>query len=89
MLLSGSDYGKYKLYGTKLYRDSTLVRDFIPCYKISTGKVGLYDKVNDVFYPNANTSGDDFKKGEKKYITSNSPVTQNKNHTLTAVWEAN
>ena len=32
-----------------------LVRDFIPCYRISDGVIGLYDKVSGKFYTNAGT----------------------------------
>ena len=78
-----------KLYDLKISQGSNITADFIPCYKISTKKAGLYDKINDVFYSNANTSGDDFTKGDRKYITNNSPVTQSTNHTLTAIWEQN
>lgn len=43
-----------KLYGSKIYQDDVLVRDFIPC-KNSSGAIGLYDKVTKAFYPNAGT----------------------------------
>ena len=43
-----------KLYSCQIYDDATLVRDFIPC-KNTSGMVGLWDDVNDVFYGNAGT----------------------------------
>ena len=43
-----------KLYGSKIYQDDVLVRDFIPC-KNPLGVIGLYDKVTKTFYPNAGT----------------------------------
>lgn len=43
-----------KLYGSKIYQDDILVRDFIPC-KNSSGVVGMWDDVNSVFYGNAGT----------------------------------
>ena len=89
LLLSGSDYGKQKLYGAKLYRDNTLIRYFIPCYNISTSKAGLYDTVNGVFYPNAAASGDDFTPGSDTYVTNSTTVAQSTNHTLTAIWQKN
>lgn len=52
-----------KCYEFKIWDDGTLVRDFIPCYRKSDNKPGLYDIVNDVFYTNAATSGDDFTVG--------------------------
>ena len=44
-----------KLYSCKIYDNGTLVRDFIPCYRISDGEVGLYDLVNNQFYTNQGT----------------------------------
>lgn len=44
-----------KLYFCKLYANDTLIRDFIPCYRKSDNRVGLYDIVNDVFYVNQGT----------------------------------
>lgn len=44
-----------ELYNFKIYDDDVLVRDFIPCSKRSDGKIGLYDIVNNQFYPNAGT----------------------------------
>lgn len=43
-----------KLYGSKIYQDDVLVRNFIPC-KNSSGVIGLYDVVNSQFYSNAGT----------------------------------
>lgn len=43
-----------KLYSCQIYDNATLVRDFIPC-KNTSGTVGLWDDVNDVFYGNAGT----------------------------------
>lgn len=40
-----------KMYYFKIYDGSTLIRDFVPMFQISTRKYGLYDKVNNVFYP--------------------------------------
>lgn len=50
-----------KLYYCKIWDDETLVRDMVPCYRISDNVVGMYDKVNDVFYTNAGTGT--FEKG--------------------------
>lgn len=41
-----------KLYSFKIYDNSTIVRDFIPC-KNSSGEVGLWDDINRKFYSNA------------------------------------
>jgi hypothetical protein len=42
-----------KLYSCKIYESSTLVRDFVPCYRIADSVIWLYDVVNDTFYTNA------------------------------------
>lgn len=44
-----------KLYYCKVYDNSTLVRNFIPCYRNSDNEVGLYDLVNNAFYTNQGT----------------------------------
>lgn len=60
---SVGNMGNIKLYYCKIWDGDTLVRDFIPCYKKSDNKVGLYDMVNNVFYPNLGTG--EFIKGEE------------------------
>lgn len=44
-----------KIYGCKMYDGTTLVRDFIPCYRNSDNEIGMYDLVNNQFYTNAGT----------------------------------
>ena len=63
-----SFYSQVKLYSAQIYDSSNdLIRDFIPCYSLTTvnnskgvqvpsGTVGMYDTVNGVFYTNANTA---------------------------------
>ena len=41
------------VYSCKLLDSGVLVRDFVPSYK--DGVLGMYDKTNDTFYPNAGT----------------------------------
>lgn len=51
--IGGEYLCKAKLYGCKAYdANGTLIRDFVPCKK-ANGVVGLYDKVNNVFYSNS------------------------------------
>lgn len=45
--------GSYTLYGSQIYEDDELVRDFIPVIN-SQGMPGLYDKITGTFYPPAN-----------------------------------
>jgi len=54
-----------KLYSCRFYDNGTLTRDFMPCYNKYTGAIGLYDKVNGVFYPNKGTGT--FLKGPDVY----------------------
>ena len=50
------DLASMRLYNAKYYNDNDiLIRNFIPCYRKSDNKVGLYDLVNNVFYTNAGT----------------------------------
>ena len=46
---------KGKLYYVKIYDNGTLVRDYVPVKRISDGAIGLYDKVNKLFYGNDGT----------------------------------
>lgn len=43
-----------KLYSCRVYDNSTLIRDLIPCSNASA-EIGLWDDVNSVFYGNAGT----------------------------------
>lgn len=54
---------KGKLYYFKIYDGSTLVRDFIPMYQISTDTYGLWDRVKEEFYTSPN--GVKFTGGER------------------------
>ncbi len=44
-----------RLYSLKLYDGNIEIRNFIPCYRLSDGEIGLYDTVNGVFYTNQGT----------------------------------
>ena len=54
---------RMKLYALKIWNNSILVRNMIPCYRTSDSKAGLYDLVNGVFYTDANG---DFIKGANR-----------------------
>ena len=52
-----SKLGKIKLYEWQLYdRNNNLIRDYVPCKRISDNEAGLYDFVSETFYPSATTS---------------------------------
>jgi hypothetical protein len=46
LFLSGSDYGKYKIYSCKLYKSNQMVRNFIPCYRKADNEIGMYSGVS-------------------------------------------
>ncbi len=46
------------IYSVKLYGNGNLIRNFVPCYRRSDGKVGFYDTKNDVFYINGKSGAD-------------------------------
>lgn len=52
---STSNYASVRVYSCQIYDNDTLVRDYIPCFNPS-GEIGLYDKVNDIFYSNAGST---------------------------------
>ena len=47
--------GHAKIYSAKLWNGDTLVRDFIPAIRNEDDEIGMYDRVNDVFYTNNGT----------------------------------
>lgn len=57
--------GQFRLYSCRIYDNSVLVRNFIPCYRKADNVAGLYDLVNGVFYTNAGTGT--FTKGADVY----------------------
>lgn len=44
-----------RVYSCKIYDNDILVRDYIPVKMKESGEIGLWDKANNVFYPNAGT----------------------------------
>ena len=58
---TGDRDGLVQMAYAKLWDNGTLIRDLIPCYRISDNEIGMYDLVNDVFYTNQGTGS--FTKG--------------------------
>lgn len=62
-LFTSSDYSNNpltsilvgKIYYAKIYINNTLMRDMVPCLRMSDKTAGMYDKVNNQFYTNAGT----------------------------------
>ena len=52
--LSNSNWAKYKVYSCKIWDNNIIQRNLIPC-KNSSGTLGLYDIINNMFYTNAGT----------------------------------
>lgn len=44
-----------RIYGLKIAENGVLIRHMIPCYRKSDSVIGMYDRVNNVFYTNAGT----------------------------------
>ena len=84
---STQNVSSMQLYAFKMIDNGEIVRDFVPCVQESTGKAGLYDTVNGVFYGNANTSDYDFTvPSEEYFITSETIVKTSENHDIYAHW---
>lgn len=52
---SASNLLKGKVFYCTIEKDGVLIRDFIPCYRRSDSKPGMYDLVTDTFFTNAGT----------------------------------
>ena len=46
---------KFKIYHCSFSQNGQLIKDLVPCYRISDSVLGMYDLVNNVFYTNAGT----------------------------------
>lgn len=64
--MNGTSIWKFKYF--KIYDDSSIIRNFIPCYRKSDSKPGMYDLVTNTFYVNQGT-GADFTVGNTVYYT--------------------
>ena len=52
---------KAKLYSFAIYDNNTLIKKFMPCYRVADGEIGLLDIINNEFYTNNGTG--EFLKG--------------------------
>ena len=66
----GSAFGftTARVYSLKITRNNQLIKEFVPCYKVSNNTIGMYDLVNEIFYTNAGTGT--FIKGDNVLIPS-------------------
>lgn len=60
-------YFKGKIYSCKIWDNGESVREFIPCKRNSDNLVGMYDTVNNVFYPNAGSGS--FTAGQEQKVS--------------------
>ena len=49
--LSEKDGGEKRIYSVKIFDNDKLIREYQPKYNVITDQCGLYDKVNNAFYP--------------------------------------
>ena len=55
---SGTNYTvEARIYDAKIWSAGVLIRDYVPCYRIADGVIGVYDLVNDTFTAGQTTSG--------------------------------
>lgn len=45
------EYANARIYYCKLYSGGSLVRDYLPCVEEATGKIGMFDLQDGIFYP--------------------------------------
>ena len=45
-----------KCFGIQIYNAGILIENYVPCYKKSDNKVGLYETINGIFYPSIGTA---------------------------------
>ena len=74
---NGGHAGAFTFYRMKISASYTPVRDFVPAANVA-GDIGLYDQVNDVFYPNQKTTpfetGDELPQGRFGRVMDETPT---------------
>ena len=89
-----NNYGKLYLYYFDIFESGTIVRSYVPCYRVSDEVVGLCDVLatNTTFYPNAGTGTFGSDKDSTYYfpwVFAGTKVHIAKNHTLHAIYSVN
>ena len=74
-----------KLYSFKISDGTTIIRDYIPCYRKTDNLIGLYNMVEGKFYSNNSNTGN----LNTSFIKNNTIVNESSSHILTVVWEKN
>ncbi|MBQ9298360.1 MAG: BspA family leucine-rich repeat surface protein [Clostridia bacterium] len=65
---------KYKIYSCKIYEGETLVRDYVPVFNTLSGRTGLYDNVEKIFYLGLGTGNFEFEHTETIDNTTNNTI---------------
>ena len=63
-----------RIYYLRIYENNEIINYFIPCYRKQDNVAGLYDSVNDIFYPNKGSGR--FNAGSDAYIEEINFVTE-------------
>lgn len=50
------NYASYNFYHCYIKQDNKLIRQFVPCFNVNTDVAGIYDLINDKFYPSNDTA---------------------------------
>ena len=58
-------FGYEKIYSFKIWDNNNLIREYIPCYRKSDNKRGLFDLVESKFYMNEGDQREDFIAGDR------------------------
>ena len=73
--------GKYQLYEFKISQVSNVIRNYVPCYRMSDGEAGLYETINGVFYPSESEEsfikGPEIKTTQKIYYNTSANLNAN------------
>lgn len=59
---SAATFSTRKIYYVRIYQDDILIRDLVPCYRLSDNNIGMYDYISDGFLINQGSGS--FSKGE-------------------------
>lgn len=69
---ANANYKNGVLYEAIIINDNKIIKDFIPCYRVSDNIIGLYDLIEEHFYTNSGTGT--FLKGKETNIGETMPL---------------
>lgn len=68
-LNSSNIHSGMRVHSLQVYKGSQLFRDLVPVKRRSDNQLGMYDKVNDIFYINMNYGSSNFIAGQEKEVS--------------------